>query len=569
MAIRELDPDALNALDEEHLNRIFDVRPEIGTRLGLRERDDALPDGGPDGRAALHTALTNWVQARAEVELTDVDAYQKESFALDQSVLEDSLTFFKHCDTHLAFHEKDPDALTDLSELFFTQLRADDQAPEERYQHLAARLKAVPTYLEQFRTGITTPDAMFRDIAVALVPGTGQLFTAIGEAARQTEGVDESLATDVASAVNDCMAALEEHKEWLEGLDVQAQTWVQGPDQLDALLNARKMQLSHTELWDLGRARTEELRLEERRICRMCFGGASPQEAIAQARQQAPYHFGEAVAWIQELIAQARQVLTDSGVFPLPETDGIVVEATPPAFRPLVSKAAFFAAPKFAPNQQGIYVITDAGDPALLSELSVGDLENMVAHEIFPGRHLHAVWSNLATSVARSGVPTGMAEGPSEVWGLETKAGWGHLAEEWARELGFRESPAGRLIMTRHALLRAIRVVVDVGLASGKLTLDEAALLMVEKAALPEAAARAELRRMIRRPTQALSYLAGKTALSDLRRKAKVDWRHSYTDRAFTEFVLYTGSVPASYLHAQLGDGPLVFGADDSEVTAG
>jgi uncharacterized protein (DUF885 family) len=295
-----------------------------------------------------------------------------------------------------------------------------------------------------------------------------------------------------------------------------------------------------------------ELRMEERRLCTNAFEGIKPAEALARARAQAPLHLEEALAWSRELAQQARGFLEESELFPLPSDEMVVVERTPEAFAPLIPLAAFFPAPKFAPLQRGTYVVTDNEMDGLLHELSVPDLETLVVHEAYPGRHLQVVWANTATTVPRGGVPLGFCGGVGHAWAAESSAGWAHHCEELTREIGFRDSPSGRLLMIRHAMLRAVRVLVDVGLATGRLTFEQSVTMLLEHARVSQESATAEARRTLRRPTYPLSYFVGKRMIEGLRRQANVRWRPHYTDRAFHEFLLYSGELPLAFLQDEM-----------------
>ena len=77
------------------------------------------------------------------------------------------------------------------------------------------------------------------------------------------------------------------------------------------------------------------------------------------------------------------------------------------------------------------------------------------------------------------------------------------------RERGFFEDPIHELHHLNATLFRAARIIVDTSLHLGEMTFDEAVAFMMDKAAMPEPVARAEVGRYCWWPTQASSYLTG------------------------------------------------------------
>ena len=87
--------------------------------------------------------------------------------------------------------------------------------------------------------------------------------------------------------------------------------------------------------------------------------------------------------------------------------------------------------------------------------------------------------------------------------------GWALYAERVMRERGFFTDPLHELHHLNATLFRAARIIVDTSLHLGEMSFDEAVTFMMDKAALPEPVARAEVGRYCWWPTQASSYLTG------------------------------------------------------------
>ncbi len=87
--------------------------------------------------------------------------------------------------------------------------------------------------------------------------------------------------------------------------------------------------------------------------------------------------------------------------------------------------------------------------------------------------------------------------------------GWALYAERVMRERGFFETPLHELQHLSATIFRAARIIVDTSLHLGEMDFEAAVTFMMDKAALPEPVARAEVGRYCWWPTQASSYLTG------------------------------------------------------------
>ena len=91
---------------------------------------------------------------------------------------------------------------------------------------------------------------------------------------------------------------------------------------------------------------------------------------------------------------------------------------------------------------------------------------------------------------------------------------------------------------------------VDVGLATGEMTFDEAVRFMVERAALEQPNAVAEVRRYTLSPLQPSSYALGRAAILDLRTRAIAK---GWGMRLFHDKLLNAGSLPPKLLARDIG----------------
>jgi len=121
------------------------------------------------------------------------------------------------------------------------------------------------------------------------------------------------------------------------------------------------------------------------------------------------------------------------------------------------------------------------------------------------------------------------------------------------REEGFDDAPLFWLNVHTDAIWRACRIVLDVRMHRGELTVDEATRFLVDNTSFEVANARAEVLRYTYTPTYQLSYLLGKVLLLQLREDERRRLGPSFSLRGFHDTLLRNGSLPISF-HRRLLD---------------
>ena len=123
--------------------------------------------------------------------------------------------------------------------------------------------------------------------------------------------------------------------------------------------------------------------------------------------------------------------------------------------------------------------------------------------------------------------------------------GIGFYAEEMLLQAGlFDDSPHTREIIYNFMRLRALRVEVDVKLALGEFTLEQAAKYLEEKVPMDPATARQEAIAFSTGPGQAITYQIGKLQITKFLAEARMQQGEKFNLRAFHDFVWKNGNVP-------------------------
>src|SRR5213083_2495999 len=131
--------------------------------------------------------------------------------------------------------------------------------------------------------------------------------------------------------------------------------------------------------------------------------------------------------------------------------------------------------------------------------------------------------------------------------------GIGFYAEEMMLQAGlFDDSPHTREIIYNFMRLRALRVEVDVKLALGEFTLEQAAKYLEEKVPMDEQTARQEAIAFATGPGQAITYQIGKLQIIKFLADARMQQGDKFNLRAFDDFVWKNGNVPIALQRREL-----------------
>ena len=110
-----------------------------------------------------------------------------------------------------------------------------------------------------------------------------------------------------------------------------------------------------------------------------------------------------------------------------------------------------------------------------------------------------------------------------------------------------------RLLQLKDQLWRACRVIVDVGLHTGKMSFNDAVNFMVKEAKLERVNAVTEVRRYCQTPTQPMSYMLGKLQILALLDDYKKKHGAKFNLRKFHDELLSHGTIPVKYVRMLMG----------------
>lgn len=301
----------------------------------------------------------------------------------------------------------------------------------------------------------------------------------------------------------------------------------------DRLLELRGIEMSSDEILRLGWDYLERIKGERAEIARAIDPEASPEEVLGRIKSRHPETFEELIGAYRTAIEEARRFVIERGIATVPENERLDVAETPEFLRHLIPIAAYMPPAKFDPVRQGIYLVTPPATPEMLAEHSYASIENTSVHEAYPGHHLQFSCALENPSLVR------LMSQP-----IEFQEGWAFYCEEMMKEQGFHDDPEHRLIMVNDLLWRAARIILDVKLHRGEMSVEEAVDFLVEHVGMDRSAATAEVRRYTMTPTYPLSYLLGKHLIVQLRRDLERRLGDRFDLRRFHDAMLYAGNLP-------------------------
>jgi uncharacterized protein (DUF885 family) len=127
--------------------------------------------------------------------------------------------------------------------------------------------------------------------------------------------------------------------------------------------------------------------------------------------------------------------------------------------------------------------------------------------------------------------------------------GIGFYAEELMLQFGFfDDKPKLREVMYNFMRLRALRVEVDVKLATGEFTIDEAAERLEKIVPVDRGTARQEAVFFASSPGQAITYQIGKLQIVKFLADARLHQKDEFSLRAFHDYLWLNGNVPIALL---------------------
>jgi uncharacterized protein (DUF885 family) len=557
----------VRTLADDFVQQSAELDPILATALGLPTWQDELPDLSPAGREAVdqlqRTTLVRLADAeQAALAAGSVDADERRCAVLLRERLETELVV-SGTGEHLRAVSNvfGPPAEVRGAFLLMPAATVDDWAV------IARRIGRVPAALDGYQSslahgadrGLLAAPRQVETVAAQFdewqATGGGRGWFADFAAGAPADG-PASLRADLNAVCAAADAAVADLRTWLlsEYLAKAAGT----PDAVGSeryRVGVKRWNGANPDLaeaYDWGWAQYRQILAEMRNEAEHILPGSTPVEAMHYLDGH-----GEIIHGV-DAVRDRLQRLMDEAVSSLAGThfdlaDPIkIVEAR-------IAPAGSAAAPYYTMPSQDFSRPGRTWLPTLgRTSFPMWELYSTWHHEGVPGHHMQlAQWRYLATQLSQYQTGLGFVSACAEGWAL--------YAERLMDELGFLEQPGARMGYLDAQLMRAIRVIVDIGMhlelpisadwapgAGLRWTPELALKFFTGHSGRDREFAESEIVRYLSMPGQAISYKLGERAWLQGRDAARANRGASFDLKAWHMAALSLGSLGLDDLAAEL-----------------
>jgi uncharacterized protein (DUF885 family) len=256
----------------------------------------------------------------------------------------------------------------------------------------------------------------------------------------------------------------------------------------------------------------------------------------------------EFLAYYERSLAQIVTFINSHGIVTIPSYIGpFHIVEVPKALAATYPGGFMNPPPMFSTDPQGFYFVPDfsAANQSFFVAQARQSVLPLLGHEGIPGHFMQFTYAYHNPDFVRHVQGDGVfAEG------------WAFYGEEMLMREGlYDDNPAARQQVIHLMRHRATRIGVDVGLATGAMTLPQAIAYFQKNAGIDEVTARGEATRFAMGPGQAIDYLVGKTQIETLIGLMRDRQGAGFSLKEFHDRLLSYGTVPYSTIRYEwLGD---------------
>ena len=397
---------------------------------------------------------------------------------------------------------------------------------EGRSREIIARIENIPSILQQGMENLENPPAPFASGAVQNLDGIRERLHKMAGALVASANLKQD---ELSAATSRAADALEKfQQQFKERLPKLPQQTALGRDAyIWFLRNVALMPFTPEELLAMGRQE---------------WNRAVAFEAYEKNRNKdvPPLKIATDInTWIKDAAEkelQIRKFLEECGILTVPKwVQHYTLRPTPEFLRALeFTEHDDFTSPSRLNENCIRYVPEPSEKLGYFWRATAMDSRPITVHEGVPGHYFQLClsWKN-ENPIRRHYYDSGANEGI------------GFYAEEMMLQAGlFDDSPHTREIIYNFMRLRALRVEVDVKLALGEFTLEQAAKYLQENVPMDEQTARQEAIAFSTGPGGAMTYQIGKLQILQFLADARMLQGDKFNLRTFHDFVWKNGNVP-------------------------
>jgi len=411
---------------------------------------------------------------------------------------------------------------------FYEALVAPPPFDAARGKQIIAILSSFPQTLEAGKKNLTQPPAPFAELAIAQLQEIRPRLLQSIHALKPV--LDPAASRNIDPIAERAATALESYRDWLKQRlpDLPGETAIGRDAYVYFLKNVALVPFSPEQLLAIGRqewARSMASQVyEEHRnagLAQLPLFKSEAEEISEEAKD--------------ELFI--RRYLEEKDLLAVPAwAQHFLYAPTPPYLKPLdgFAEADDFTSPSRLKQNGTRYIQTPSPDLGYFWLSAAKDPRPLIVHEGVPGHYFQLVvsWAN-PDPIRRHYYDSGANEGI------------GFYSEEMMLNAGLLDdSPRSREIIWNFMRLRALRVEVDVKLALGQFTIEQAAEYLKTTVPMDANTAHGEAADFASGPGGAISYQVGKLQIYRMLADAHRKQGKKFSLRQFHDFVWQNGNVP-------------------------
>jgi uncharacterized protein (DUF885 family) len=524
-------------------NQFFDLycrfHPTTASSLGLSRYNGDLTDFS-ENRIRSYLREIH----RIRWTLKDLGEAGSSEDALDAWLLERKIRLEEKELVDFCFHRRDPSAYVSdvLYGLWFLLVRPFSK--EEKLKGILSRLEKLPDLFHQARDMLEDVPRVWLDIARDETEG---LLLFLKDCRKELLRDFSKAQREIRKVFEKSLGETESFQSYLAGdLKKRANAgFAAGPHNFGFLLkNYHGFSESSDKILQRGWKVFEETQEAMKALASELRKGTRWEDLVDEIKKDHPAR-GDLLKAYRREVVRTKDFIRKNRLVSIPRGEILRVIETPPFARSTIPYAAYVDPPLFTKDRTGHFFVTPVSGSGkniqkLLEENSYPSMRVTALHEGYPGHHLQFVYqANLRQPLRKIFNCSSYFEG------------WALYCEEMMGESGFYDSRT-RLLQLKDKLWRACRVIVDVGMHTGRMTDDEAVSFLAKNARMAKASARADVNWYTQRPTVPLSYLTGMLKIKDLREEARKKWGSRFTLKRFHEWFLSFGAIPIPLIREAL-----------------
>jgi uncharacterized protein (DUF885 family) len=600
--------------------------PVVNTYLGGAGLDPSLKE--VDGRLRDYSAQAiatedQWLNdAKKPFESIDPNTLSA-AHKIDRDVALAQISFLLHQHGVRRYQERAVDSFTDepfrgvdwqLQGMTTIDEKGGKYGTADEWETIIKRLQAIPPYLrvaqDQLNAGIksgNTPDwRMLKRNGIGSAEANAKYFAeTLPQLAKDRVSGDkrDDIVNRLTTAAKSTAEAYTGFRDYIattffDGDKIKQQFggdhYALGEDEYNwALKNNLRLNKTSSQLYDESWPVVQSTQREMVQLAREIGNSHKmtlPQDdgqavlaVIDEMSKDYPKSDAELVGWYKDTGVRLVDYARKTGLFDVPADYKLDVSETPPPLRSSIDGAAYYPAPPFKNSGVGRFYVTTSGknDVADLKKNNRASIADLSAHEGFPGHDWHyKVMTQFRDQI--SGVrwlTPGAVEDSSSMWEDSLAAeGWALYSEALMAEpqTGFPNgfyTPEEHFYQLQGKLYRDLRVRIDTGIHTGKLSYDDAVDLFSQivdfepgKCSDPGStskpskrasctSAEAAIFRYSKWPTQAITYRLGKEQIQELRKQAQERAGAQFSPKSFHLQFMKQGTIPPGYFRETLLSG--------------